>query len=113
MICLNEGDARLSYPEQVKIIWSDELGKGRLDGTKADCIQAMWPNSGAFPMWKLAVILFIIVGPTFAGFSALVPMTLAGPNYVDPLHLVGAAVVGGLLAIPFSFVLASRLRRLA
>ena len=29
-------------------------------------------------MWKLALILFIIIGPTLAGLGALVPLSIYG-----------------------------------
>lgn len=60
-------------------------------------------------MWKLAIILFIIVGPTLAGTGALVPLTLYGVNDFNPLLLVGGAVAGALLAMPLSYFIAAKI----
>jgi hypothetical protein len=63
-------------------------------------------------MWKLAVILFIIIGPTLAGFGALVPLTIFGVNDFNALYLVGAAVAGALVAIPVSYFVARKISEL-
>jgi hypothetical protein len=63
-------------------------------------------------MWKLAIILFIIIGPTLAGAGALVPLTLYGVNHFNPLLLVGCALVGAVLAVPVSFFVAKRINSL-
>lgn len=60
-------------------------------------------------MWKLAVILFIIIGPTLAGFGALVPLSIYGVGDFNALLLVACAAVGALLAVPVSFVIARRI----
>jgi len=60
-------------------------------------------------MWKLAIILFIVIGPTLAGFGALVPLTIFGVNDFNPLYLAVAAAVGGAIAVPVSVVLARKL----
>ncbi|MCY1705776.1 hypothetical protein [Pannonibacter sp. SL95] len=70
-------------------------------------------------MWKLAAILFIIIGPTLAGIGALVPLTVYGVNEFNPLLLAIAAGIGLLVAVPVSLVVgkkvndAIRPRRLA
>jgi hypothetical protein len=70
-------------------------------------------------MWKLAAILFIIIGPTLAGIGALVPLTVYGVNEFNPLLLAIAAGIGLLIAVPVSLVVgkkvndAIRPRRLA
>jgi hypothetical protein len=63
-------------------------------------------------MWKLAIILFIIIGPTLAGFGALVPLTIYGVNDFNALFLVGSAIAGALLAIPVSYFVAMRITTL-
>lgn len=63
-------------------------------------------------MWKLAIILFIIIGPTLAGFGALVPLTIYGVNDFNALFLVGSAIAGVLLAIPVSYFVAMRITTL-
>lgn len=63
-------------------------------------------------MWKLAIILFIIVGPTLAGTGALVPLTIYGVNDFNPYLLVGCSVAGALLAVPLSYFIAARISRL-
>jgi|GEM_PF-3188867 len=60
-------------------------------------------------MWKLAIILFIVVGPTLAGMGALVPLTIYGVNDFNPLLLIGCAVAGAVLAIPLSYFIAARI----
>jgi hypothetical protein len=70
-------------------------------------------------MWKLAAILFIIIGPTLAGIGALVPLTVYGVNEFNPLLLAIAAGIGLLVAVPVSLAVgkkvndAIRPRRLA
>lgn len=70
-------------------------------------------------MWKLAAILFIIIGPTLAGIGALVPLTVYGVNEFNPLLLAIAAGIGLLVAVPVSLIVgkkvndAIRPRRLA
>ncbi|MFN7168494.1 MAG: hypothetical protein ACK4NV_15700 [Pannonibacter sp.] len=70
-------------------------------------------------MWKLAAILFIIIGPTLAGIGALVPLTVYGVNQFNPLVLAASAACGLALAIPVSLIVgkkvndAIRPRRLA
>ena len=59
-------------------------------------------------MWKLAAILFIIIGPTLAGIGALVPLTINGVNEFNPLLLAGAAGIGLLVAIPVSLVVGKK-----
>jgi hypothetical protein len=63
-------------------------------------------------MWKLAIILFIIIGPTLAGFGALVPLTIYGVNDFNALFLVGSAAAGALLAMPVSYFVAMRITTL-
>lgn len=60
-------------------------------------------------MWKLALILFIIVGPTLAGAGALLPLSIFGVSDFNPLLLVGSSAAGALVAIPVSFVVAMRI----
>jgi len=63
-------------------------------------------------MWKLAAILFIIIGPTLAGIGALVPLTLFGVSDFNPVYLVACAVAGALVALPVSRVVAGQLMRM-
>ena len=63
-------------------------------------------------MWKLAIILFIIVGPTFAGIGALVPLTLYGVGDFNALYLIGAAAAGAVIAVPASVFLGKRINDL-
>lgn len=60
-------------------------------------------------MWKLALILFIVIGPTLAGAGALVPLTVYGVNDFNPLLLIGSAVAGALVAVPVSYVVARKI----
>ncbi len=60
-------------------------------------------------MWKLAVILFIIIGPTLAGIGALVPLTIYGVNDFNPLLLAGSAIAGAVVALPVSYWVAGRI----
>ncbi|WP_106752904.1 hypothetical protein [Pannonibacter carbonis] len=60
-------------------------------------------------MWKLAAILFIIIGPTLAGIGALVPLTVYGVNEFNPLLLAIAAGIGLLVAIPVSLVVGKKI----
>lgn len=60
-------------------------------------------------MWKLAIILFIVIGPTLAGLGALVPLTMNGVNHFNPLFLAGGVLIGALLAVPVSFFVAKRI----
>lgn len=60
-------------------------------------------------MWKLATILFIIVGPTLAGIGALVPLTMFGVGDIDALLLVGCAAAGALVALPVSYFIATKI----
>jgi len=63
-------------------------------------------------MWKLAFILFIVIGPTLAGAGALVPLTVYGVNDFNPLLLVGCAIAGALIAIPVSYMVAKKIGNL-
>jgi len=63
-------------------------------------------------MWKLAAILFIIIGPTLAGIGALVPLTLFGVADFNAVYLVVCAAAGAVVAIPVSWGVASRLTHL-
>ncbi len=63
-------------------------------------------------MWKLAVILFIIIGPTLAGIGALVPLTIYGVNDFNPLLLAGSAIAGAVVALPVSYWVAGRITAL-
>ncbi|MBC2860259.1 MULTISPECIES: hypothetical protein [Stappia] len=60
-------------------------------------------------MWKLAAVLFIVIGPTLAGAFALVPMTFYGINAFEPWLLAVFAGVGVLLAVPVALLVARRL----
>ncbi|WP_186386339.1 MULTISPECIES: hypothetical protein [unclassified Stappia] len=60
-------------------------------------------------MWKLAAILFIVIGPTLAGTFALVPMTFYGINAFAPWLLAVFAGVGALVAVPISLLVARRI----
>ena len=53
-------------------------------------------------MWKLAMILFIIIGPTLAGLGALVPLSIYGVGTFNALLLVGGAATGAAIAVPLS-----------
>ena len=59
-------------------------------------------------MWKLALILFVIIGPTLAGIGALVPLTVYGVNDFNPLLLVGCAAAGAVIALPVSYLVARK-----
>ncbi|WP_186391953.1 MULTISPECIES: hypothetical protein [unclassified Pannonibacter] len=61
-------------------------------------------------MWKLAAILFIVIGPTMAGIGALVPLSVYGLDHFNPLMLAGAAACGLLLAIPASILAGKHIR---
>ncbi|MBO6758958.1 MAG: hypothetical protein JJ902_21695 [Roseibium sp.] len=63
-------------------------------------------------MWKLAIIFYIIIGPTLAGFGALVPLTIYGVNDFNALFLIGSAAAGALLAAPASYLVARRVTHL-
>ncbi len=60
-------------------------------------------------MWKLAVILFIVIGPTLAGAGALVPLSIYGVNDFNALFLIGGAVIGAVVAMPVSYIVAGRI----
>lgn len=60
-------------------------------------------------MWKLAVILFIVIGPTLAGIGALVPLTIFGVNDFNALFLAIAAGIGLVVAIPVSLVVGKKI----
>lgn len=60
-------------------------------------------------MWKLAIILFIIIGPTLAGFGALVPLSVYGVNDFNAMLLAGSALAGALIAVPVSYFVAARI----
>ncbi|WP_029064502.1 hypothetical protein [Labrenzia sp. DG1229] len=60
-------------------------------------------------MWKLAIIMFIIVGPTLAGIGALVPLTIYGVGDFSAFLLVGCAAAGALVAMPVSYFVAARI----
>ncbi|MEP1933097.1 MAG: hypothetical protein ABJN98_19180 [Roseibium sp.] len=63
-------------------------------------------------MWKLATIFYIIIGPTLAGVGALVPLTVFGLNDFNALYLIGAAIVGAIVAMPVSYFVAKRIGEL-
>ncbi|GGB59155.1 hypothetical protein GCM10011316_33990 [Roseibium aquae] len=63
-------------------------------------------------MGKLAVILYIIIGPTLAGLGALVPLTMFGVNDFNALYLVASAAAGAILAMPVAWYVANHLTRL-
>ncbi len=60
-------------------------------------------------MWKLALILFVVIGPTLAGIGALVPLTVYGVNDFNPLLLAGCAGAGALIALPVSYLVARKI----
>ena len=60
-------------------------------------------------MWKLAIILFIVVGPTLAGLGALVPLTVYGVGDFNALLLIGSAAAGAFMALPVSYFIATRI----
>ena len=60
-------------------------------------------------MWKLAMILFIIIGPRLAGLGALVPLSIYGVGTFNALLLVGGAATGAAIAIPVSYWVATRI----
>ncbi|TYC65199.1 hypothetical protein FMN63_22510 [Stappia sp. BW2] len=60
-------------------------------------------------MWKLALILFIIIGPTFAGLGALVPLSIYGVGDFNALLLIGGAAAGAAIAAPVSYWVATRI----
>lgn len=60
-------------------------------------------------MWKLAVILFIVVGPTMAGIGALVPVSIYGLNAFNPMLLAGCALAGAVLAVPASLLVSKQI----
>jgi hypothetical protein len=57
-------------------------------------------------MWRLAVLLWVIMGTVFAGLLVMVVLLVPGLA-VQAMKLIPiAAVVGAILAVPFSFVAA-------
>ncbi len=60
-------------------------------------------------MWKLAAILFIVIGPTLAGVFALVPMTFYGIGDFEPWLLAAFAGGGAVAAVPVSLFVAGRI----
>ncbi|WP_350334804.1 hypothetical protein [Coralliovum pocilloporae] len=63
-------------------------------------------------MIKLAVIMFIVIAPTLAGFSVLVPLTIFGTGDMDGRLLILAAAIGVAIAVPVSLYVANRILHL-
>jgi hypothetical protein len=59
------------------------------------------------PLWKLAVIVHTIVGPTAMG--ALVIVALLVPDLSTGRGILIAALAGLVLSFPFSFYVAQRM----
>ena len=60
-------------------------------------------------MSRLAILIFILVGPTLAGLGALVAISIGSVNAIDWKMLVGAAVIGLIVAIPLSIFVAKKI----
>jgi len=60
-----------------------------------------------FAMWKLAVIVHLVVGPTVMG--ALVVAALLVPDFANGRGILTAAVVGAVLSFPLSVYVARRM----
>jgi enolase len=61
-------------------------------------------------MLKLAVILFVIIGPSLAGIAVVALLTIDSATSNAPA-IVTAALIGALAALPVSLAVASLLSR--
>lgn len=63
-------------------------------------------------MSKLSIIIWIIAAPVFMG--SLVVTVLVLPNFADQheIYIPAAAAVGAIIAMPFSYVIASKIKSL-
>jgi hypothetical protein len=59
------------------------------------------------PLWKLAVIVHTVVGPTMMG--ALVIVALLVPEFSNARGIIVGAIAGAILSFPLSYYVAHRM----
>lgn len=57
-------------------------------------------------MFRLASILYSIIGTSLAGIGVIAVLTA---GYVAPAPIIGAAAVGAVLGLPLAFVIARKI----
>lgn len=64
-------------------------------------------------MFKVAAIVWVMLGTVFAGIAVMTVLSVPALATHDMRYIPYAAIAGALLAIPFAFVVAGRMRALA
>lgn len=60
-------------------------------------------------MFKIAVVLWVVLGGTFAGMAIMAVLVMSGQSGDASRAIPIAAILGALVAIPVSVVIAKRI----